>query len=516
MSTLPNPTVQGQQIIDAWTSTPGLSVMIDAYAGTGKTTFLQQLAPNITESRVLLLAFNKKNAEDLKSKMPMRFDCSTMNSIGHRAIQRSIAKRLKVDENKSSKFIKAISQKMGIQRLEGDDYMNAVTLTRLAKSYGLMPSVFPQYKTIVPDDESGWESLADMQMIELSTELVYLVRQTLIEGNKAILSEGLIDYDDQVYFSTLGVGSYEKYEVVGVDEAQDLSLINHMQVRKSLFPHSRLIIVGDPKQAIYAFRGASSKSMHQMLELRDNFQRFPLSLTFRCSKLVVERNVEHAPGFEAAPNCLHGDFYKMPYEWTFDNIDKVKASPKVAILCRNNAPLLGMAFKLIRSGRGVTMLGRDIGKSLGRLLHTICGSKKDQPIEDVLRKTNEWRDKEISLAIANGKEERLAMIEDRAESIIAVAEGCGGTTLEDVEQALISLFEDQSGLITLGTGHRAKGMEWETVVHLDPWRIPSKHAKTAEENGDPTPREQEMNLKYVIETRSKNVLIEANLKGFEP
>ena len=36
----------------------------------------------------------------------------------------------------------------------------------------------------------------------------------------------------------------------------------------------------------------------------------------------------------------------------------------VAVLCRNNAPLLSMAFKLLRRGIGVKMLGRDIGKGL--------------------------------------------------------------------------------------------------------------------------------------------------------
>jgi superfamily I DNA/RNA helicase len=56
------------------------------------------------------------------------------------------------------------------------------------------------------------------------------------------------------------------------------------------------------------------------------------------------------------------------------------------------------------------------------------------------------------------------------------------------------------GAIQLLTGHKAKGGEWETVFHLDSWRVPSKWAETEEE------QQQERNLDYVITTRSKDKL----------
>jgi hypothetical protein len=46
-------------------------------------------------------------------------------------------------------------------------------------------------------------------------------------------------------------------------------------------------------------------------------------------------------------------------------------------------------------------------------------------------------------------------------------------------------------------------------VHLDPWRIPSRYAKT------PAEIEQEHNLQYVLETRTKHTLILANVKDFK-
>lgn len=330
--------------------------------------------------------------------------------------------------------------------------------------------------------------------------------------NKAT-KEGIIDYDDQIYISTLAIGAYERFPVVMVDEAQDLSPLNHLQIKKCLALNGRYIVVGDPKQAIYAFRGASSQSMPEIESLlpEGSFIKLPLSVTYRCSKLVVERNVAHAPGFEAHSSCHAGVLVDLRHKETWD-LDDVPDN-RFAILCRNNAPLLSAAFRIIKSGRGVTMLGRDLGKTLIAFLHKVVG-KNSLPLDETVEKIRKWLDKERELLILNGKESQVASIEDRAMCLLAVAEGSGAMNSKEMEQKILDLFEDRSGLIVLGTGHRAKGLEWDTVVHLDPWRIPSKWARDADENGYPEQLVQENNLKYVIETRAKVNLVLGNSKGF--
>ena len=68
----------------------------------------------------------------------------------------------------------------------------------------------------------------------------------------------------------------------------------------------------------------------------------------------------------------------------------------------------------------------------------------------------------------------------------------------------------QGGTISLMSGHKSKGLEFETVYHLDPFRVPSKYA-TSEDAMD-----QELNLLYVIWTRAKLNLRMVTLDGLIP
>jgi superfamily I DNA/RNA helicase len=60
---------------------------------------------------------------------------------------------------------------------------------------------------------------------------------------------------------------------------------------------------------------------------------------------------------------------------------------------------------------------------------------------------------------------------------------------------------DQQGAIKLLTGHKAKGGEWPIVYHLDPWLCRDD--------------EQDLNLRYVITTRSQQELYEIDSRGIK-
>lgn len=260
--------------------------------------------------------------------------------------------------------------------------------------------------------------------------------------------------------------------------------------------------------SIYVFRGASPVSIQTVKALRETWIELPLTVTFRCPKVVVARASRHAPGFAAhdtAPDGVLGDFRGRPWAWS-NVMGITRPGAPVAVLCRNNAPLIALALKLLRQHQSITILGNDIAKGLKKLANTILPRIKPQ--EEGLKLVKEWKEQEIAKLTENSEEEKIAGISDRADCLIALLE-----TMPDssgLSALLDKLFSKTSAPITLATGHKAKGLEWDTVVHLDPWRVPSKRAI----NAGGHELEQEYNLRYVLETRTKHTLVLADLKDF--
>lgn len=73
-----------------------------------------------------------------------------------------------------------------------------------------------------------------------------------------------------------------RYDVVLVDEFQDTDLAQWTVVEAAFHGHARLVLIGDPKQAIYAFRGADLNVYlrargvgHAVFEMRENWRSDP-------------------------------------------------------------------------------------------------------------------------------------------------------------------------------------------------------------------------------------------------
>jgi superfamily I DNA/RNA helicase len=160
------------------------------------------------------------------------------------------------------------------------------------------------------------------------------------------------------------------------------------------------------------------------------------------------------------------------------------------------------------------MLGREIGTGLITLSRKIFVGD-DMGRNEMALAIDEWQLTERSLAIANGKDDLVDSIDDKADCLRAVLENA--ETAKDVRDELRDLFSKEAGprTTTLSSIHKAKGLEWDNVLFLDPWRLPSRRAREkARTSGDDTDLKQEMNLKYVAETRTKNVLVLASLDDF--
>jgi DNA helicase II / ATP-dependent DNA helicase PcrA len=458
------------------------NILINALAGAAKTTTLQFLCKYLPEEPTLSLAFNKRIAEEMRKKLPPHVQPMTLNAIGHKVWSSTLGRRLIVQSNKSYTvlvdYIKTQPKKT--QQEYYDNFAEINKVVQQAKIKGYIPASFE--KAGLMDRDTFFGTLDEDANVELIDRLLTeSIRQAYI---------GVIDFDDQIYMSTLFGGTFPIYPRIMADEAQDFSHINHAMLEKLV--NGRLFAVGDPWQAMYAFRGSVTGSMKR-LEEKFNMTVMNLSVSFRCPQNVVRRAQSRVGWMKWADHAKEGRVQKLD-RWTLGSI--VDGS---AVVCRNNAPLFKLALKLLANGRGVKVIGREIGPGLVKTLREV--SKDDALLpHEVLAKLD---DMETDLL---NKGKNPDTLHDKFECLRVFAER--GENLGQAIAYAKDIFA-QEGPIQLLSGHKAKGLEWDVVYYLDPWRIPSKYATSKEDI------EQEKNIDYVITTRAKDTLVLVNMGDLE-
>ncbi len=477
------PTPEQQAIIEAACNTKD-NLLINALAGAAKTSTLVMIAHSLPMQPILSLAFNKRIATEMADRLPGHVLCKTLNAIGHGVWAQASAKRLTLNTKKSYEILKGLVDglKRGEKSEAYESFSETLKLIGRAKLAGYIPERVPTGRRLVECD-AFWADL-DEEVEEGSRDLV---DRALIDSITQSY-RGIIDFDDQIYMSTLFGGTFPKFPLVLVDEAQDLSSINHAMLDRLVV--NRLIAVGDPYQSIYAFRGAMSTSMATLRE-RFSMMEMNLSISFRCPRAIVERARFRAPHMQW-PEWAEEGQVNAPIEWTSTLIPD-----GAAVICRNNAPLFRLAFTLIRSGRGVTVVGSDIGPALVKALRKL--GPEDMTYEQTLKAIDAWEVERLR------KGKGKAAIKDKAECL-RVFLSVGGNLAGAIAYA-DSIFKS-SGPIQLLSGHKSKGLEYDHVFHLDPSRIPSPYAVTDDE------QEQEQNIRYVIETRAKKTLTLIEMEGY--
>lgn len=476
-----NPTDEQSAIIDAVRASTS-HLMINALAGAGKTSTLKliELAADDLDVRpILYLVFNKANADAAEyrpkadpnqrtRRMLGTTTVRTLNSFGHRIWQRVCVGKIIITPKKIQELLSETIAELPrpYQKEASNAYWEVVQGVALAKAIGYVPErYFPNAKRLATADELC------ARLDETPSEIVReLIDAALVASIKQAY-KGNLDFNDQVYMPALFGGSFPRFPHVYVDEYQDLNPCNHAMLDK-LFAHSRVIGVGDPWQSIYAFRGAKqggmedAKTAYQMTELN-------LSISFRCPRTVVEAARWRVPHFKWIKDGGHVE--------TLDELDAGTIPDEAVFICRNNAPLYRLGFRLLARGRGVSISGSDIGPRLIGLMRKLGPESlnRNQSIDAV----EQWRAERL----ARGSKSA----DDMADCMLVFLER--GKTLGQAISYAEHIFT-QRGAIRMMTGHKAKGLEFPLVYHLDPWLL-----------GDD---EQDLNLKYVIQTRSMNIYYE--------
>lgn len=476
------------------------SILLSAVAGSGKTSTMvwaaQDLPPHMS---TLACAFNSKIAKELGEKMPAHVTCKTLNALGHKSLFKGLGGKVKLNSYKIGSIVSDLCK----QYSELKDHWHVLTeLASKAKAEGMLPPNHMGAKGLVPLTKENLEALAAKHNIDAGSDLFSYVEEILTTSFLQAIQEKIVDFDDQLYLPALIGFPMEKFDIIFIDEAQDLSAIQHRLLSKMSRPTTRFIIIGDPNQAIYGFRGAEANSLSTLAETY-SAKELPLTVNFRCGTNIIKHAQEIIPRIQAMPGAIPGQVIATD-TWAFTIFE---GHPDSAVLCRNVFPLVKLGFACIRKNIGVHFIGRDMGKNLQRIVKKFPVLRSP---EALILHIQQWRDAEVSRA--GDKLEVAAAAEDNADTLMCIVENTQPRTSAELIASIAQLFEAEHGNVQLSTIHRAKGLEWTTVFHLDSWRVPAKFAKLAADKDTACQwmLEQEHNLSYIARTRAKHSLIYIN------
>jgi len=470
------------------------NLIIEAVAGSGKTTTIVEAVEFIPATKsILFLAFNAAIAKELASKLPSNCEGKTFHKAGLGAWLSYLGGKKDlnsfIDGEKMARIVK--SKFFGLEPDEIGLYLGFVLkMVGHAKNAGI--------GCLIENTPAAWLALAEHFDVSIDSEDATIERGIEI-AQKALkvsvdFADRVIDFDDMIYMPLLMRCNFRKFDVVIVDEAQDTNGVQRAILKKITKPSGRFIAVGDPSQAIYGFRGADSDAM-EIIARDFACAKMPLTVSYRCPKAVVRKAQEVVSHIEAFEGAAEGEVLEM--------LDYVAADFQAgdAVLCRNVAPLVSMAYGLLTRDIACQVLGRDIGKGLVALIEKL----KAKGIDALLVKLDEWLNREVEAAREKSNEAKIESLNDTVDCLRAFVGMLDENhrTIPALIRRIESLFasdedNDDSKLVTLCSAHKSKGLEWSTVYLLDSDALmPSKYARKDWQ------KVQEQNLIYVAYTRAK-------------
>jgi DNA helicase-2/ATP-dependent DNA helicase PcrA len=478
---------------------------VEAYAGTGKTTTILRAIDLAPEDAIWLATFGKRNQEELDGRVTNpRATARTIHSLGKGAITENwgyvkVANRFDREDDLAAQVTAGMPY--GAKRLVGKLCTKARELAPFA--------TFQDVVDIALDFD-----LAPPAGDGLSVEAV--ARATMAAMDIAAKVKPIktgIDFADMLYLPMRNGWLKPQFDLVVVDEYQDLTLAQLLFCRKVCHSYGRIVLVGDKHQAIYAFRGAGGS---EVAKLMANLQPEELKLpkTYRCPRKVVAIAEPFAPGYTVDESAPEGIVDQLAVEKLVET-----AQAGDFILSRANAPLMPVALALLRADKPATIRGRDIARGLVSLVKRLATGDAKHSIPAFLNKVRTWRLKETDRAVNMKRDDLIPGIEDKAETLNCLAGS--STSVPHLLTRLDTLFTDSATEgVVLSTVHKVKGLEADRVFILrktflrpTPCRCGHQHngpcrrcVNCPEMRVDSEKVQEERNLMYVAVTRAKQHL----------
>lgn len=471
MATKIRPNDEQREIMDAVAD--GKNTIVVAGAGTGKTSTMELVARALPKARILYLAFNKAAQLDAADRMPRNVTCKTSHGLAYGPVGRTYASRLNQGRVPSWKLAQMMSYHTislsASERMPAAKVASMVrrTVDRFCHSAdGQIEAFHVPYLTARTDEENAALRAA---VVPLAVEA----------WDEVLNNNGRFPFTFDSYLKIYQLGEPKlAYDLICLDEAQDTNpCVADIVLRQDF----QKVLVGDPNQAIYEWRGAI-----------DAMRKFDYD-----AKLMLTGSYRFGPAVADEANvwleALEADLRLRGYKKLESVVQDDAVEQPDAILCRGNAGAIVEAMTALEQGHKVAIVGG--GGPIAALARAaqqlMAGAATDHP--DLI-------------AFKNWAEVRQYVKEEREDAgslapLVRLVDNQGVEAILQMCNALVD--ENRKPDIVISTAHKAKGREWGRVQISHDFLPPKR---------DEELRPDEGRLAYVTVTRAKHLLGRGSLR----
>lgn len=477
-----------QNLITAAADT-GENVVVTAVAGSGKTSTLKLIAASRPGTDFLYLAFGKDIQTAMDKVLP-NVESRTAHSLAYRYCK----------DNHPHVIARL--------NFKGQGYSCPIKPWSMPRTLGL-----PNARTFEADGEPRTiKGTALLSMVKASVtrfcrtadakiSAFHVVREFENDADQRIFANFLLPFVTKFWADlTSPAGTFETngdhylkvwsldcpqlpYATILFDEAQDADpAIAHVVENQD----RQVIMVGDASQAIYGWRGAvdalSKFNAPHRLTLTQSFRFGPAIADFANRFLNALRAEVRVIGFDKVNSAV------------------TTGMDADAVLCRSNAGVIEYAIDFLGRGKRVAIAGgTDDLKSFVRAakkLMDIEATGKGFCGHGELGAFATWTDAVEHAGTEDGSDLRIR---------VKLVETYGADFLIELLDKLVDVKKAKPGSydVVISTAHKAKGLEWDSVLIGNDFRLPAVE-------GD-IPSDADLMLMYVAVTRAKVNLNPGNL-----
>lgn len=232
-----------QSDIYQWVQSGSGDCVVQATAGSGKTSTLVEVAKQLHTENAIFLAFNKHIVEELQRRLPEKMAVKTIHSVGYGALMKTGKKFKSPNDTKYRTICKDIAVDIKYEtKADVDSFILSSELLKVANFARL---TLIDYR----NSDKLWEMIDHfgIDITEPGFVLPY-VGKVIEEGNTKAKYAGEIDFTDMIWLPYAWNLYPKQYEFVLADEAQDFSEAQLQIAMKCRGKGGRMLFVGDSHQ----------------------------------------------------------------------------------------------------------------------------------------------------------------------------------------------------------------------------------------------------------------------------